>query len=680
LRIHMNLASPRFVVWSRRTAWLVGCLLVLWALAWAALPWLLQSQGQTRLSALLGRQVTIGSVEFSPWSLELTVHDLAVATVDQSAAQLSVDRMYVDAELQSLLRLAPVVDAIRVEGVKAQLTHNGQGQYDIDDVLARLHSAPEAEPSAPPRFSLYNLELVNANLDFHDHSAAGAPRLHTLRNVQLSVPFLSSLNSQRDVLVAPHLAFVLNGSAFDSAAQGTPFAQTRAGEAQMQIRQLDLEPYLTYVPAGLPVRLRSAVLDADLKLDFRQAETAALNISGDVTVERLALDDAAGAPLLAVRKVRAAVASLQPLQHKVVLGRLDIAQPSLQLSRNAQGILNVMPAASSKPAASKGAMKKEAAAADLTRAEGLNGSKSQVVGAVQAASAPVAPETEPAPQSLATGGWTLQLDTLAVTEGAVQWHDTQPEARLALTDLAFTVKGVQWPIQDAVELELQTQLKAGAAKQAQNKDTGKNKEPQKSVANGGAAAVRLQARGTDQLGSAELEITAAPLALAQAYLRPWLRPTVQGKLDAKLGVEWKQGKVLLTAPLLRLQDAALLPLSVPPSAKALSRPTRELSSSAMPRLALLEVTDVQLDPAARSVALGKVLLRGASLGVRRDADGRWMAEEWLPPSSDTDGGSKPPRSTLVRGAEGAAGGWRARSVFRSPNVGASAPGPVRHST
>jgi hypothetical protein len=637
----MNLASPRFVVWSRRAAWLVGCVLVLWALAWAALPWLLQSQGQTRLSALLGRQVTIGSVEFSPWSLELTVRDLAVATVDQSAAQLSVDRMYVDAELQSLLRLAPVVDAIRVEGVKAQLTHTGQGQYDIDDVLARLQSAPEAEPSAPPRFALYNLELINANLDFHDQGAAGAPRLHILRDVQLSVPFLSSLNSQRDVLVAPHLAFVLNGSAFDSAAQGTPFAQTRAGEAQVQIRQLDLEPYLPYVPSGLPVRLRSAVVDADLKLDFRQAETAALTISGDVTVERLALDDAAGAPLLAVRKVRAAVASLQPLQHKVVLSRLDIAQPSLQLSRNAQGFFNVMPAPPTQAARSKNAIKKEAAAADSTRADGLNRSTNQVVGADPAASAPVATESEPAPPSVATGSWVVQLQTLAVTEGDVQWHDAQPEARLALTDLAFTVKGAQWPIQDAVELELQTQLKAGAAKQSQSKDTGKNKAPQKSVANVGAAAVRLQARGTDQLGSAELEITAAPLALGQAYLRPWLRPTVQGTLDAKLGVEWRQGKVLLTAPLLRLQDAALLPLSDPPSAKASSRPTRELSSSAMPRIALLEVTDVQLDPAARSVALGKVLLRGASLGVRRDADGHWMAEEWLPPPHDADGGSKP---------------------------------------
>jgi hypothetical protein len=651
----MNFASPRLVVWYRRAAWAVGGVLLLWALAWAALPWLLQSQGQTRLSALLGRQVSIGSVEFSPWSLELTVHDFAVATADRSAAQIAVDRVYVDAELQSLLRLAPVVDAVRVEGVKAQLTHTGQGQYDIDDVLARLQSPPDAQPSAPPRFALYNLELVNANLDFHDRGVIGPERLHELRDVQLSVPFLSSLNSQRDVLVAPHLAFVLNGSAFDSAAQGTPFAQTRAGEAKLQIRQFDLEPYLAYVPASLPVRLRSAVLDADLKLDFHQAETAALDISGDVTVQRLALDDAAGGPLLAARQIRAALASVQPLQHKVVLSRLEIAQPLLQISRNAQGQLNILPAPAKTKVSSQSAIKKEAVSADSMRGRGQNGTKETVATAhPEAASAPAAaiPATPAASDAVvvaqpanpeAAGGWRVQLDTLAVTDGEVQWRDSQPVAHLALTNLAFNAQGVQWPVKDAVDFDLQAQLKAVGQKQTPSKD--KNK----ASSDGATAAVRLQAHGTDQEGNAEIEVTATPLTLAQPYLSAWLRPAAQGKVDAKLALQWSQGKVLLAAPVLRLQDAALLPL--PTSAKpaaatpvvaaaasgnanaSASRRVRELSSSAMPRLALLEVTDVQLDPAARSVSVGKVLLRGASLGVRRDADGRWMAQDWLPSTS-----------------------------------------------
>jgi hypothetical protein len=641
----MTSFSPRALTWLRRLAWTAAGLVSLWALAWLAVPPLLKSQAQTRLSALLGRTVTVGSVEFSPWSLELTVHDFAVATADGSAAQLAVERLYVDAELQSLLRWAPVVDAIQVEGVTAQLTHTGQGHYDLDDVLARLQSAPDEEAAASPRFALYNLEVRNASVDFHDQGVSGPERLHTLRNVQLSVPFISSLNSQRDVVVAPHLAFVLNGSAFDSAAQGTPFAQTRGGEATLQIRQFDLEPYLPYVPAGLPVRLRSAVLDADLKMEFRQAETAALDISGDVTVQRLALDDATGAPLLAVRQLRATLASVQPLQHKLVLSRLEMDQPSLQLSRNAQGHINVVPVPSSASKPAKNAIKKEAVGADAMPAGGQNDSAVQAAAApAQAASAPAAPVVAKAAAAEAAGGWVVQLDALAVTEGDVQWRDAKPVAHVALTDLAVTAKGVQWPMKEAADLELSAQLKAVGSKQKDGKD--------KSKASSGAetATVRLQARGTDQEGRANVEITSTPLALGQPYWSPWLRPAVQGKLDAKLGVQWTKGKLLLAAPLLRVQDAALLPLpaktkpdatapvaaaSVSGSARTPSRSPRELSSSAMPRFTLLELTDVQLDPAARSVSVGKVLLRGASAGVRRDADGHWMAEDWLPAAAAT---------------------------------------------
>jgi len=49
-----------------------------------------------------------------------------------------VARLYMDAELQSLLRLAPVVDTLAVERPRLKLRHLGQGRYDEDDVLQRL--------------------------------------------------------------------------------------------------------------------------------------------------------------------------------------------------------------------------------------------------------------------------------------------------------------------------------------------------------------------------------------------------------------------------------------------------------------------------------------------------------------------------------------------------------------
>ena len=51
-------------------------------------PPLLKSQAQSRLSALLGRPVTIGAVDLKPWSLELTLRDVAVAGPEGAATPL----------------------------------------------------------------------------------------------------------------------------------------------------------------------------------------------------------------------------------------------------------------------------------------------------------------------------------------------------------------------------------------------------------------------------------------------------------------------------------------------------------------------------------------------------------------------------------------------------------------
>ena len=135
--------------WLRRLAGAVAAVLLLWGFTWLALPPWLKTQLETRLGDQLGRQVSLGQIEFRPWSLELTLHDFRVAQAAGAAAaspgealpQLSVKRIYIDAGLQSLLKWAPVVDAVTLEAPQLRLTHLGQGRYDVDDVLARLTTA-----------------------------------------------------------------------------------------------------------------------------------------------------------------------------------------------------------------------------------------------------------------------------------------------------------------------------------------------------------------------------------------------------------------------------------------------------------------------------------------------------------------------------------------------------------
>lgn len=64
--------------WRRRAVKVLGGLLVFWALAWALVPIIAKSQVEKIVSNKLGRTVTVGGVDFKPWSLELTVNNLSI--------------------------------------------------------------------------------------------------------------------------------------------------------------------------------------------------------------------------------------------------------------------------------------------------------------------------------------------------------------------------------------------------------------------------------------------------------------------------------------------------------------------------------------------------------------------------------------------------------------------------
>ncbi|MEO7160790.1 MAG: DUF748 domain-containing protein [Polaromonas sp.] len=367
------LGSPQ---WQRRVAWAIGVWLVLWALAYAAVPFILKSQLEKIGSEKLGRQLTVGAVDFKPWTLELTLHDLAIAKagsagVPESAglparargsappalqppavppsSQLKIRRLYIDAELQSLLRLAPVADALVVEDPVLSLTYLGEGRYDIDDILERFKKPDPPPASEPPQFALYNLLLSGGQMDFVDQSVR---QTHELCDLRLAVPFLSNLPSQREINITPHLAFTLNGSSFDTAAEGTPFARTHKTDANFTLRGLDLKPYLAYWPASLPFRLQSAVLHADAKVAFEQTSLPIVRISGSVTADKVSLlqavgpgaSSAAGPELLAFDRLHITLDDVRPLEQVVKLSAVELSAPTLSITRDRAGRLNLLPA------------------------------------------------------------------------------------------------------------------------------------------------------------------------------------------------------------------------------------------------------------------------------------------------------------------------------------------------
>lgn len=467
--------------WARRLVWALMILLLTWVVTWLAVPPLLKWQLEKQATAALGRAVTVERVDFRPWSLQLTVDGLRVAGAQgDGSEQFSLARFHVNAELQSLFRLAPVLDAVALERPRLRVRHLGEGRYDIDDVLARLRPAPDQPAAEPLQFALFNIAVSGGELVFED-DVAGVT--HQLSGLTLGVPFLSNLASRREVVTQPHLAFTLNGSAFDSRAATTPFARTRDTDASLDIPVLDLAPYLPYWPAAWPVRPEAGVLQLALQLDFEQQETPRLSLSGTAALSDLRVVErqaASGtAALLAWERLGVTVNRLEPLAGQADLASIELKAPSVSISRDAAGLLNLQ---------------------RVARAW---------------AGPPASPQASATPPAPAAPPWKVSVARLAVEGGAVHWADAavKPAADLTLEELRVDAEALTWPVQAPVPFEVFARL--------------------------GKTPLSLKGAATDAQAVAQLAVNGLRLTTFAPYAADVLVPELDGQLAADLQLEWR---------------------------------------------------------------------------------------------------------------------------------------------
>lgn len=464
----------------RLSMWAVLGLLLLWVIAWLAVPPLLKWQLESRGSQMLGRELRVGQVQFSPLTLTLTLRELSMASAAGDAPQLQVERLFVDLDARSLLRLAPVIAALEIDAPRLRLARLAEGRYDIDDLLQRFAPRPESEPSEPARFALFNLRIAGGEVRFDDRPV---DRTHELRKITLDLPFLSNLPDDLQVKVEPRLAFELNGSAFDNHGRSTPFAQGRASEFDIRIDALDLAPMWAYLPATLPARPDGGRLSAEIQLQFEQPQDSEprVQLRGQFELHDMQLKPPGDAPLLAWQSLRVQLADLRLLQRRVTLDAVQLDGLVLHVRRDASGRL------------------------ELERL----------------AAAAVPADTAAAPK--AVPAWQLQLAVLDVRGAQIHWSDAalQPAAEMQLDGIELQLKQLRWPVEADAVLSLDAQLKAQ-----------------------GKAHGQLHAEGsfTDRRARLGLQLADIDLALAEPYLRQYLHLQASARVQGAATLDWAQGE------------------------------------------------------------------------------------------------------------------------------------------
>lgn len=326
-------------LYARRAAGTAISLAVLYtALGFLAVPAVLSSQAQSLASDKLHRKLSIARVDFNPFTLALNIDGLKLMEPQGSEVFVSTERLAVNLSWQSLWRLAPVIEQLRVSKPYVHLVRDKAGHYSIDDILALIASTPPSPE--PARFSVNNIAIDGGQIVFDDQPASSIHKVDALR---LGIPSLSSMPADVQVFVEPLLAATVNGAPLLLKGKARPFAEPRDMAVDLQLDNVDLPRYLDYLPYKPAFTLRGARLDARISASFRQPheQGPALVLGGQIGLKDMVLSDPADKPMLKLKTLALDLGSIDVFAGKFDLARIAIDGLDATVVRDAAGHLNL---------------------------------------------------------------------------------------------------------------------------------------------------------------------------------------------------------------------------------------------------------------------------------------------------------------------------------------------------
>ena len=331
----MALRSPKTRQYSLRALMTV---LGIGLIGFFVLPPLVKSILVEQLTEALHRPVSIAHVRINPYVLSLDVQGLAIQEKGGGETVAGFDRLYANLEASSLLRGGPVFSEIKLDGPTFKIIRLADNRYNFSDLIDEWMAKPASDSPTPP-FSLNNIQISQGSLTFDDRPLGA---IHRVDELNVSLPFVSSLAYATEIFVEPAFSAKINGAPLLMKGKSKPFADSLDSEFALELDHLHLANYLGYVPFRLPIKIISGALDSDLKLVFRQEKEqhATLSLSGTLALKELVVNESGGSPLLALKRLDLALASAELLSRKFVINRLSLDSPEIYARVDAQGGIN----------------------------------------------------------------------------------------------------------------------------------------------------------------------------------------------------------------------------------------------------------------------------------------------------------------------------------------------------
>lgn len=320
---------------------ITGSALLLAILLFAALilPGIVRNALVKNLESFTGRKTEIRKVSINPLTLTAAVHGFRLAEKGSAAPFASFSSARVSVSPASLFRQALIVSEVELRSPHLNLVRTAENRYNFSDLLES--KKPKKTGEKPPLFSINNIVVNNGSMDFLDEAITDATR-HTVRKLDLAVPFVSNIPYLADRYVTPKLSAVINGTSFSATGKLKPMSSSMETSASLSLKQLDIPYYLGYLPKSIPLKVSNGKFSTELEIIYMvsAANKPDLTLKGSIILDDLSIAERNGAPLLALKQGALDISQAAIFTRSFHLSKFTLEAPELFIERDPSGVLN----------------------------------------------------------------------------------------------------------------------------------------------------------------------------------------------------------------------------------------------------------------------------------------------------------------------------------------------------
>lgn len=305
-----------------------------------AVPPILKSVLTNKLSERLHREVTIQRIKVNPFILSVDINGFVVKDRGNSGTLISFDELYLNLQTASVWKRGLILKEIKIDRPYINIVRKEDATYNFSDLLEEGKPKTKAE-AQPLRFSLNNIQITNGSVDFLD-----GPKhtTHKIRAVTLTIPFISDLPYYVDTFVQPSFEAVFNDTPVSFKGKTKLFADSRETLFEVDVRDLDIPHYLSYMPFKMNFKIPSALMDAKTGFSYVQYSNRppSVNVTGRIAFKKIKITDSIGNRLIDLPLLDISIASTDLMSMKINFSKILVQSPEIDLVRDKKGKLNLL--------------------------------------------------------------------------------------------------------------------------------------------------------------------------------------------------------------------------------------------------------------------------------------------------------------------------------------------------